>query len=526
MITFGELKTAIRSVLWPSPGEARNLREAHDIFFREAMVELGKKVAPCLRLNHHTVFDACSTYVHCAKSVMDAPRGIIRRVYTVANDDYCDPVYYRSRTFAELECFARRASRDWTAPSNMGLDALPSGFKFHESSIDSPCGRARVGVYAIHNRRLYLAPWIQSNEAVIVEWDGWKMDWADNDQIEDEEWDDTVKSAVRAYVKWKHEIYYGCDPAKRLELKREWEMCVADAIHWCDQQTKDRSMEEPISCDRDPTYNEVSDDAAPVEEEEEIFFANTGDYGSLGDLPGVLNVSALIKSMSPEFIISNGDNDYDGDYDQSVGQFYAQYLFPYDGNYGPGATEQMLFPVAGNHDWDVDGTLDAYKEFFNQSRTYYELVKGPVHFFMMSSDTREPDGATAESIQAGWLRAKLALSPAQWKIVVIHDPPYCSASNDAPGILRSRWPFKDWGADLVLSGDGHFYERLEVEGLPYIVNGAGGRALRTFTTPIDESLVRYNDDWGAGFCRINCNTLTYEFHNTAGVLIDTLILTK
>ena len=37
-----------------------------------------------------------------------------------------------------------------------------------------------------------------------------------------------------------------------------------------------------------------------------------------------------------------------------------------------------------------------------------------------------------------------------------------------------QWPYKPWGADLVMSGHVHNYERLIEDGLTYIVSGLGG----------------------------------------------------
>lgn len=523
MITYGELKAQLRSVLWPSPTEARNLREAHDIFFKEAMVELSKWI-PCLRNNNVSLFDACSSFVQCAKSIVESPNGKVKRVYTIANEDWCDPVFYRPRTFPELEAFARQASVWWTQPDNLGMASLPTGIRFHEASVDSPCGRGRIGVYAIHNKRLYLAPWVQSNETIVIEWDGWKRDWNDKDQLDENEWDEQARAAIRAYVKWKHEVFYGCDQARRQGFQAEYENMRAEVRYWCDQKSKP-DEEEVLPDDRSPTSTEIKDDVAPDADSDTIFFANIGDYGSTADLPGALNVANLVKSKGPQFIISNGDNDYDGDYDQSVGQYYAQYLSPYSGAFGSGASEQQLFAVPGHMDWNYDGTLEAYKAFFTQN-SYYEIVKGPAHFFLLDSDMREPGGTDATSVQAKWLQAKLALSPARWKIVVIHDPPFSSSATDTPGVPRSQWPFKAWGADLVLSGNGDNYERLLVGSTPYIVNGAGGHSLMAFGTVAGGSLIRYNEDWGAGFCTIDCTSLKYEFYNTSGVLIDTLELTK
>ena len=54
----------------------------------------------------------------------------------------------------------------------------------------------------------------------------------------------------------------------------------------------------------------------------------------------------------------------------------------------------------------------------------------------------------------------------------MHHPPY--VSSDFAETSTMRWPVRDWGADVVLSGHHHAYERLSASGIPYIVNGAGG----------------------------------------------------
>lgn len=40
-----------------------------------------------------------------------------------------------------------------------------------------------------------------------------------------------------------------------------------------------------------------------------------------------------------------------------------------------------------------------------------------------------------------------------------------------------RWPFKEWGASLVLSGHDHNYQHWVRRGLHYVVNGLGGDSL-------------------------------------------------
>ena len=79
-------------------------------------------------------------------------------------------------------------------------------------------------------------------------------------------------------------------------------------------------------------------------------------------------------------------------------------------------------------------------------------------------------------------------------------------------------------ADLVLSGHLHQYERLEVEGLPYIVNGAGGSGLYEFSTPAPESLVRYNAEHGAQLVEASATGLRAYFVATTGEFVDELVL--
>ena len=82
-------------------------------------------------------------------------------------------------------------------------------------------------------------------------------------------------------------------------------------------------------------------------------FAIIGDYGKAGT--NELNVSNLVKSWNPEYIITLGDNNYDlgeaSTIDANIGQYYRQFIFPYTGGYGPGDTVNRFFPSMGNHDW-------------------------------------------------------------------------------------------------------------------------------------------------------------------------------
>lgn len=526
-IAYKDFRAKLARILWPS-GEPRNLRVPHDSFFVSAMQDLQKWVV-CNRENNIDVFDACASYVSCAQTIIEAPlNGTISRVYTIANGIWCDQVHYQKVSYKELQCLARNTITGFTAPTNKGMPALQQGWKHHEKSTDSSCGRAIIGVYAFHRDRIYIFPWIQSNEQVIVEWDGWKTDWKDNDQLEQTIWDKRSEDAVRFFVRKEHEDEYG-SPDQASKAKKNFEDARADVMYWCDQK---RAIPDDDCCTpRARTQAEVENEAVP-DEVTSYTFAVIGDFGF--DNANEALVSALVDTFGASDVFTTGDNDYVGDLDLSVGKYYQKYLFPYSGAHGAGSVDGQnhFWPVPGNHDWDIDGpgatTLQKYIDFFTlpPNERYYELKKGPIHFIMVSSDPREPDGNTPTSKQAEWVKAKLLLSTARWKVVIIQDPPYTSSNNgDSPGHTRSRWPYKDWGADIVLSGDAHSYERLEVDGLPYIVNGAGGATLDGFIAPIAGSLARHSE-FGAMKVVADCDQMKFEFFNTSSVLLDSLTLTK
>src|SRR5438105_5754450 len=84
-------------------------------------------------------------------------------------------------------------------------------------------------------------------------------------------------------------------------------------------------------------------------------FAVIGDFGQPG--AGESSVATLVKSWNPDFIATVGDNVYEAPpqtfakYDLDVGQYYHNYIYPYTGQYGAGATSINFYPDLGNHDW-------------------------------------------------------------------------------------------------------------------------------------------------------------------------------
>ncbi len=69
-------------------------------------------------------------------------------------------------------------------------------------------------------------------------------------------------------------------------------------------------------------------------------------------------------------------------------------------------SQNRFWPMLDNHDWISlivqNGVVSGpHLDYFtlNGNERYYDLRQGALHFFMIDSDQREPDGITAASIQ-------------------------------------------------------------------------------------------------------------------------------
>jgi hypothetical protein len=260
-------------------------------------------------------------------------------------------------------------------------------------------------------------------------------------------------------------------------------------------------------------------------------FAVIGDYGFAGQPEA--DVAALVRSWDPEFIVTTGDNNYpDGlaeTINANISQYYGAYILSSrtgDSQENSGGETNRFYPALGNHDWKAITCSESYCtgpyfDYFQLpgNERYYDVVWGQVHIFMLNSMQQEPQGNQRYSSQAAWLQAQLATSDSPWDIVVFHHSPYASGIEHGSSEVM-QWPFEEWGAEAVISGHEHYYERLTVDGIPYFINGLGGYSIYDFGTPLPQSQVRYNQDYGAMLVEATASTITYRFFSRAGELID------
>jgi hypothetical protein len=250
-----------------------------------------------------------------------------------------------------------------------------------------------------------------------------------------------------------------------------------------------------------------------------------GDYGWSG--AEEQRVAELVGSLKADYVLTTGDNNYPegsaATIDLNIGQYFADYIYPYHGDFPSRATKNRFFPTLGNHDWETEGAVP-YLDYFKLPgpERYYDVVLGDIHFFAIDSDPREPDGNDASSAQAGWLKSRLALSRSAFNVVAMHHPPYSSGPHGNTPTMQ--WPYAAWGADLVLAGHDHNYERIQLDGITYIVSGLGGAPPYSFGEPIEGSQVRYTGIHGTTLLDADDKILKISFIDVEGRLIDVAVL--
>ena len=271
----------------------------------------------------------------------------------------------------------------------------------------------------------------------------------------------------------------------------------------------------------EPRLPAIAGDAAEPARVGTVRIVVLGDYGSAGLREQ--QVAELVHGLQPDYVLTTGDNNYPAGaaatIDENIGQYFSDLIYPYQGAYQSGATTNRFFPVLGNHDW-YSNEAAAYLSYFTLpgNERYYDVVLGDVHFFALDSDEHEPDGNTATSTQARWLQQGLAASKSPFNIVAMHHPPYSSGPHG--NTPHMQWPYAEWGADLVLAGHDHCYERLNIDGVTYVVSGLGGVSIYSFAEAVTGSVARYNDQYGATILEASANEMRISFFDLDGKLLD------
>jgi Calcineurin-like phosphoesterase len=213
-----------------------------------------------------------------------------------------------------------------------------------------------------------------------------------------------------------------------------------------------------------------------------------GDCSALADA-GIhaRDTARMMDTTSADAIFTAGDNAYplgSSDdfkcYENAWGRFKSK-----------------TFPVPGNHEYYQPGALPYFQYFGARAgeggfRTgYYSFNLGNWHIVALNSPLQASGGID----QIMWLKDDLQNSNAKCTLAIWHYPVFTSGpSNGSPEsrVMREAWQVLfDGGADLIVNGHDHLYERFapqspdgrrnDATGLTQIIAGTGGAPLYEFS---------------------------------------------
>lgn len=219
---------------------------------------------------------------------------------------------------------------------------------------------------------------------------------------------------------------------------------------------------------------------APAADATSLSFSFVGDScSSPSNCTATYN--AMLSQSNNGFCITLGD--LAGRGEDNITDYWQSHFFTPAANF---IKNVCMYPNIGNHELYNENAVYVYpgRYEYNWSiptagsgtELYYSFDKAHVHF--TSVDTYWTPYSTGTA-QYNWLAGDLAAATKPWKIVFGHEGPYISEDGTASGRAAMRTSitplFEQYGVDLYLHGNYHYYQRNTVNGVHYIDQGTGGQ---------------------------------------------------
>ena len=231
--------------------------------------------------------------------------------------------------------------------------------------------------------------------------------------------------------------------------------------------------------------------------------------------------TAKLVEQIPGTVFTVGDNAYE----KGTASEFSQC-------YGPtwGRFKSRTRPAAGNHEYQTTGAKPYYDYFGaaagDRTQGWYSYEAGAWHVVVLNSNCGPVGGCGAGSPQERWLRADLAAARADCIAAIWHEPRFSSAYGNS----TSTKPFWDalyqYGADIVVNGHHHDYERFapqdpdgraDPRGIREFIVGTGGKSLTSsFQTTTRNSEIRNNTTYGVMKLTLRADGYDWEFVPVAG----------
>jgi acid phosphatase type 7 len=236
-----------------------------------------------------------------------------------------------------------------------------------------------------------------------------------------------------------------------------------------------------------------------------------------------VETAALVTSIAPSAVLIMGDIQYE---QARLSDFNTYYQPSW------GAFKSITWPSSGNHEYQTPNAA-GYFDYFNgvgvqtgragtRGQGYYSFNLGAWHIISLNSNCGSIGGCGAGSPQEAWLRADLAANPAACTLAYWHHPLFSSGAHGNNTSMQALWKaLYDFGADLVLAGHDHNYERFgpqsstgfpePTRGIRSFVVGVGGKEMRGFGSVKANSELRNSNSLGVLKLTLHAASYDWQF---------------
>ncbi len=247
--------------------------------------------------------------------------------------------------------------------------------------------------------------------------------------------------------------------------------------------------------------------------------------------------ATLAQSLNPAGVLVLGDNQYDSG-------LYSEYTGA--GAYGAtwgAAFNPIVHPVPGNHEYLASTSAAGYFQYFTSSGVmtnapegYYSFNLGAWHIIALNSNCSDAHGCSdaltggTTSAQNSWLQSDLAANTQPCVLAMWHHPLFSSGwTQGAPSVLPLWTALYGAGADVVLGGHDHLYERYAQQdpsgnpttnGIREFVVGTGGESLNPLSAHPSTLEAADASDYGVLALTLHATSYSWEFVTTSGKIVD------
>ena len=227
--------------------------------------------------------------------------------------------------------------------------------------------------------------------------------------------------------------------------------------------------------------------------------------------------TAKLLDQVPGTVFTLGDNAYP---DGTTAEFNNCYAPTW------GRHKARTRPATGNHEYHTTDAAPYFNYFGavagNIGEGYYSYDLGSWHIIVLNTECNDIGGCDPDSSQGQWLQADLVANSAACTLAYWHKPRFSSGNHGNNSAGRHFWQILyDAGADLILSGHDHHYERFApqdpdgvadaAQGLRQFVVGTGGTNLTALSAVQPNSEVRNFDTHGVLKLTLHPTGYDWEF---------------